>query len=110
MFFSIIIIVTIRLVVTHRVLNLFNILSFTVFSLILYYGYNWLSNYLPFSKTYLTSEQLHESPIFYLTIFLCCGFVYVSDLFYETILVNLVGSPSQYMRRVVNQRGELPGK
>jgi hypothetical protein len=91
-----------------KLYNIFTFLSFTVFSLLLYYGYSWLSNYLSFSKTYLVNVQLHESPLFYLTIFLCSGFILVTDLFIETIAVNLMGSPIQYMRRVVNAYRELP--
>lgn len=108
LFFSIIIVVTIRLCVTARLFNILHLVSILLLSLLLYYAYSWFSNYFTYSKTYLTSEQLHESPIFYLTVFLCSGLILITDLFYETILVNLLGSPSMYMRKVVNQRGELP--
>lgn len=108
MFFSIIIAVTIRLCVTQKLFNIFNFISFILLSLILYYAYFWLSNYLSFSKTYLIAEQMHESPIFYLTVILCSGFILVTDLLIETIAVNLMGSPLHYMRRAVNQYNELP--
>lgn len=51
---------------------------------------------------------MHESPIFYLTVILCSGFILVTDLLIETIAVNLMGSPLHYMRRAVNQYNELP--
>jgi len=108
MFFSIILAINIRLMVTQRLINLFNFISVTCFSLLLYYAYNWGSNYTSISKTYLTSEQLHVSPIFYFTIFLCSGLIFLLDLFYETILVNLMQSPSQYMRKAVNDNKILP--
>ena len=108
MFFSIILSVSIRLVVTQRLHNMFNMLSVTFFSILLYYIYSWLSNLTSFSKTYLTSEQLHTSPLFYLTIFLCAGFIFILDLFYESIIVNLLGSPSEYMRKAVNSNKGLP--
>ena len=108
MFFSIILAVTIRLCVTQRLFNIFHFICIIFLSLLLYYGYNWLSNYFSFSKTYLTSVQLHTSPQFYLTIFLCAGFILVCELFIETIFVNLWGSPSEYMRKVVNDYKHLP--
>lgn len=94
--------------VTQRLVNLFNFIGVTCFSLLLYYAYNWGSNYISISKTYLTSEQLHVSPIFYLTIFLCSVLILVLDLFYESILVNLMQSPSQFMRKAVNDNKQLP--
>ncbi|CAI2359865.1 unnamed protein product [Moneuplotes crassus] len=107
MFFSVILGVSIRLMITQRLHNVFNILSISLLSIMLYYTYSWVSNLTSFSKTYLTSEQLHTSPLFYLTIFLCAGLICILDLFQQSILVNLVGSPSEYMRKVANNHKDF---
>lgn len=88
--------------VTGRLFNVINFIAIFLLSLGLYYGYSWVSNYLNFSKTLLTSEELHESPIFYLTVFMCSGTVLIFELFVETIRVNLRGSPTQLARKEVN--------
>lgn len=108
MFFSIIVIVTAKLCISERLFNIFSILSLTAFSVMLYYIYNWVSNYLTFSKTYLTAEQLHVTPIFYLTILLCAGIALVVDLAIETIKIEFLGLPSEYMRTMLNKHKELP--
>ena len=102
MFFSVMIVVTIKLMSTGRLFNIINFIAIFLLSLSLYYGYSWISNYMNFSKTLLTSEELHESPIFYLTIFLCSGTVLVFELFVETIRVNLMGSPAELTRKEIN--------
>ena len=108
MFFSVMWAVTIRIMVTGRLFNLINIFAIIALSLLLYYGYSWISNYMNFSKTLLTSEELHVSPIFYLTIFMCCGSILVFELIIETIRVNMMGSPIQFARKVINSFKEIP--
>ena len=108
MFFSVMIIITIKIMATGRLFNIFNFIAIFLLSLALYYGYSWVSNYLNFSKTLLTSEQLHESPIFYLTIFLCCGTVLIFELLIETVRVNLMGGPAEYARKEINWNKIIP--
>lgn len=69
-FTSVIIIVNLRLMLTHRWLTLLNLLTILILSVCLFYVYTWFSNYMDYSYTYQTSKMLHETPLFYLTVFL----------------------------------------
>ena len=108
MFFSIILIVTFRLCITERLFNLFNILSITVLNLLTYYIYFWFSNFFTFSKTYLVGEQLHQTPIFCLVVFLCTGLAVSIDLAIETIKLEFLGLPSEYMRATLSKYKQIP--
>ena len=76
--------------------------------MLLYYVYSWISNYLSYSKTYMTSGMLHQSPLFYLSVFLCVGVALVVDLFVETIKQNLLGRPSSFVRKELGKDGTMP--
>lgn len=67
-FTSVILAVNIRIILTHRWMNYLNILAIFVLSLLLYYVYTWIANYMSYSKTYLSSETMHTSPLFYLSV------------------------------------------
>jgi len=41
----------------------------------------------------MTSEMLHTTPLFYMTVFLCVAFSFAIDLLVETIKVNLLRKP-----------------
>jgi len=76
----------------------------------LFYAYQWYGNFvyqLQTHKTYLSSETIHRSPLFYLVIFGCASSAFIIDLFIETIKVNLLGRPTQYIRAKINKGKEI---
>lgn len=100
-FTAIIVIVNMRLMVTSRWFNGFNLACIFLLSMLLYYAYTWVADSLSYSKTYKTSQTLHESPLFYLVVLLCAGAAFAVDLLFETVKVNLLGRPSAFLRRLV---------
>lgn len=106
-FTSIIIIVNMRLLITHRWLNFFNLLAIFVLSILLYYAYTWVANYMTYSYTYHTSVILHSTPLFYLSVLLCVGVAVGVDLFIETVKVNLLGRPTTFIRKEINDNGSV---
>ena len=107
MFTWIILIANERIMVTSRWFNWMNFLCIFVLSILLYYSYTWVSNYLSYSKTYVTSVVMHQSPIFYLNVLFSVGTCFILDMFVETIKVNLLGRPSAYVRKLVANKGEI---
>lgn len=107
LFTSIILTVNVRIIVTHRLINLINFISIFGLSILLFYLYHWISNYATFwtSKTYVTSEEIHKSPIYYLLIFGCTGTMFVIDLFVETIKVQLLDSPTNVRAQLNGSKG-----
>lgn len=106
-FTAIILIVNTRILITHRWMNFLNLLAIFGLSILLFYAYLWISNYMSYSYTYMTAQQLHSSPLFYLSVFLCVVVCLVIDLFIETIRINLLGRPTAYVRKQVNTNGNL---
>jgi steroid 5-alpha reductase family enzyme len=108
MFTSVIIVVNLRILITHRLLNILNLLAIFLMSLGLYYSYKWVAHSMNYNYTYMTIAALHSSPLYYLSIFLCTTIAYCIDICIETIKVNMLGRPSQYIRRIVNSYKDLP--
>lgn len=106
-FTAVIIIVNIRILVTHRWLNVLNLIAIFLLSMGLYYLYHWVANFMTYSKTYMTSQVLHESPLFYLSILLNVGICLLIDLAIETVRVNLLGRPTAFARIEVNNHGAI---
>ena len=53
-FHAIIIIVNIRLIAYSRLLNILNFVAIIFTSLLLFFLYGWISNFMWYSKTYMT--------------------------------------------------------
>lgn len=73
-------------------------------SLGVYYAFMWIVNGLSFSKTYASITLIHESPLYFLTIFLCVGLTFAVDLFLKGIEFNVNTSPSDYLRYLVSNK------
>jgi len=106
-FTSIIIIVNLKILITHRWLNIFNLLNIFVMSILLYYVYTWIANYIPFSRTYMTSEMLHSTPLFYLSVLFWVGIAFWIDYFVEAVKMHFLGRPTAFVRIEVNENGCL---
>jgi hypothetical protein len=58
---------------------------------------------MTFSKTYVTALELHITPHYYLTCFLCTGFCFIVDLFKTGFIFNFATSPANYLRSKISQ-------
>lgn len=67
----------------------------------------WVMNYMTFDKTYATVVMLHQTPIFYLTVFLCAGAAFCIDFFLAAIDFNLLTTPSDYLRKLVKNKQKI---
>jgi hypothetical protein len=90
-----------------RYYTIVNFIAIFVLSLGIYYAFMWIVNGLTFSKTYASITLIHESPLYFLTIFLCVGLTFVVDLFLKGIEFNMTTSPSDFLRKVVSRKEDI---
>jgi hypothetical protein len=74
---------------------------------LIYYAFVWICNYVYISKTYATVIEMHKSPQFYLTIFLCVGFCFMVDLFITSYKFNFFTTPTDFLRTIVAQKKKI---
>eukprot|EP01022_Parablepharisma_sp_SALTPOND_P033355 TRINITY_DN88560_c0_g1_i1.p1 TRINITY_DN88560_c0_g1~~TRINITY_DN88560_c0_g1_i1.p1 ORF type:complete len:1431 (-),score=165.41 TRINITY_DN88560_c0_g1_i1:96-4388(-) len=97
-FTAIIIIVNLKLYTIERFFNWVNIFSYLALSLGLYIAVQWISNYFNEFLVYNTIETLYESPLYYLTVLLCCALTFALDHFIEIWLFHVNMSPADFCR------------
>jgi len=97
-FTTIIIIVNIKLYTIQRFFTWLNVFSFFILSLGLYIAVQWISNYFSVFVIYKTVRSVYESPIYYLSILVCCAFVFVLDHFIQVWTFHINPTPSDFVR------------
>ena len=80
-----------------------NFIAIFLLSIAIYYAFVWIANLMSISKTYVTVLQLHNSPQFYLTVFLCVGTCFIVDLFITSFKFNFLTTPTDFLRTMVAQ-------
>ena len=101
-FTAVIIIVTLKLMVTERYFTWVNLVSIFVLSLGIYFCYIWASNFTGFSNTYETMQVLFSSSQYYLTIGLCVTLCYGIDIFIRSLEFEFKTTPTDFLRKCVN--------
>lgn len=96
-----------KLIVFTRFFTWFHLIGISFLSLGLYYAYMWVSNFLGFSYTYATIPELHETCLYYLTVFLCVGTTFIVDLFIASFKFTIFPSPSEYLRALINRKQDI---
>lgn len=96
-----------KLMVFIRFYTIFNFIAIFLFSLCIYFAYIWITNILSFSHTIYTINILHQSPLFYLTVFFCVGTTFAFDLFFTGLKFNLYTSPTDFLRKIVSRKLNL---
>lgn len=104
-FTCIIIVLNLRLIITSKALNAWNLVGIYVTSIGLYLTYAWFSNYMTYSLTYLSFEVIWSSPQFWLILIMSVGSCYITDRAVQTIVVNFTGRPDHYLRTIVATYG-----
>ncbi|CDW77273.1 phospholipid-translocating p-type flippase family [Stylonychia lemnae] len=100
-------IVTFRLMTTSRYFTWINLVSIYILSLGVYVAYMWGSNYTGFSNTYLSMVTIFQSPHYYLTVFLCVGFCYLTDLFIEAWKFEITTNPTDFLRKIISNGKDI---
>mmetsp|Transcript_17366 Transcript_17366/g.12362 ORF Transcript_17366/g.12362 Transcript_17366/m.12362 type:complete len:105 (+) Transcript_17366:1560-1874(+) len=104
MFTCIMIVITFKMVLYSRYFNYLNFLALLPLSFFLYYAYLWVSNYFSGFYTENIAVALHESAVFYLTVFFIVGFCYIIDLLIESIFFNFYTNPSDFLRKIISTK------
>lgn len=73
-------------------------------SILVYIGYMWASNWMPFSTVRHSVLTTHYSPLFWLTVLLCGGFAFCGDCLIEFIRITYYKSGSDYVREFVQKK------
>lgn len=90
-----------------RFFCILNIITFLVLSILVYFGYQWVSNYMSFSNTYLAIPVMYSSPLFYLTVLFCTGLCFIVDLFVTSFKFNFLTTPACFLRNVVSKKQDI---
>ena len=93
--------------VCTRYYTFWNFLAIFILSFGIYYAYMWIANWLTFDKTYASIIEMHKSPLFYLTIGLCCILCFSVDLFLNSFKFNFFPSPSDFLRDLIKNKLKL---
>lgn len=96
--------VTSHLVVWTRWWTWVSCIFYTVFSLFVYIGYVWFSDWWSFSMVTGTVIILHTSPVFFLTIFLITGALFLSDLAIEQLRIMFFKNGSDYVLEFMKRK------
>lgn len=87
-----------------RYYTVFNFIAIFALSLGIYYAFMWVAGNMTFFKTYASIAQIHDTPLYFLTIFLCVGLTFSVDLFLTGIKYNIYTSPSDFLRTIVSRK------
>jgi phospholipid-transporting ATPase len=94
-------VVTGKLVVWTRYWTVFSVLFLFFCSILVYIVYVWLSNYWSESRVQYTIIQIHQSPLFFLTVFLVGSSMFLVDYAFEFIRYNYYPTASDFLRDLV---------
>lgn len=94
-------VVTGKIIIWTRWWTKVSFFFYSVMSIMVYIGYMWLSNYMPFSLVRHSVLTMHFSPLFWLTVLLCGGFSFCGDCLIEYIRITYYKSASDYVREFV---------
>jgi magnesium-transporting ATPase (P-type) len=97
-FTSIIIMVNLKLFTTERNFNYLNVISFVILSIGFYIGIEWASDVMTSFNTDYTITILYRSPVYYLTILLCCCLEFTIDHFVQVYRFYISESPNDFCR------------
>ena len=90
-----------------RYYSYWNFIAIFLLSVGIYYAFVWIANIVWFSNTYVTVYQMHSSPLFYLTVFLIVGTLFVVDLFVTSFRFNFMTTPTDFLRTMVSQKKNI---
>ncbi len=88
---------------SERFYTYLNLCTIFILSVLIYYIFLWVCNYMTFDHTYMTAQELHISPHYYLIALLCTGLCFSVDLFVNGFKFNFFTSPTDYLRLKVGQ-------
>lgn len=80
-----------------------NFLFYSVFSVLVYYSYIWLSEYLSMTSQLFVAET-HKSPNAFMTILFCLLFCMMVNTVYEYLKIEWFKSASDWMRIFVHEK------
>lgn len=103
-FTALIMIVTAKLLVTHRYFHWLNAVAFFLITFLCYFSYVWISNFLTISQTYLAIENTFNSPLFYFILIFCFGTAFSFDFAFVTVSRVYRPSPSIYMTNIAKNK------
>ncbi len=103
-FSCIILIVNIRLMVYSRSLNIIHFLGIFLTSVLFFFVYGWVSNYVWYSKTYVSYEEIYASPNFYLAVFFTVGLVAIFDIGWVSVNLNIWPTCHDFLRLLAANR------
>ena len=84
-----------------RYYTFWNFFALFALSFGLYYAFMWICTVWSWSKTYGTIGEMHEAPLYYLTVLLNVGLCFCVALFQRSFNYNFRTSPSDFLREVV---------
>ena len=99
--------VNLNLIIRMKYITLLHALSFMIMSFGAYLGFMWFTNFVEFGWTHYSIEQVHSSPLFYLTITVTVGASFMLDLFLECASVLLKTSPTSMLRSIIRSRSSI---
>ena len=97
-------VVTGKLVIWTRYWTKVSVFFYTVMSILVYVAYVWFSNYWSGSMVIHSVIELHMSPLFWLTIILVGGGVFLGDLIIEHYRLETNPSGSDFCRLLAEEK------
>ena len=96
--------VTVKLCVYTRWWTKYHFIVLSMFSIGFYVIFLWISNHAPIDGQEDVVALLHNSPLFWLTVFLTGSICYIVDLLIEYYRFNINRNGSDYVRKLVDDK------
>eukprot|EP00826_Nyctotherus_ovalis_P004058 TRINITY_DN1083_c0_g3_i2.p1 TRINITY_DN1083_c0_g3~~TRINITY_DN1083_c0_g3_i2.p1 ORF type:complete len:518 (+),score=176.62 TRINITY_DN1083_c0_g3_i2:25-1554(+) len=93
-----VIVVTLKLFNYERFFNWVNLLGFAIFGFGLYILIQWISQFSSIFKVYRSIKTLYSSPIYYLSVLVCCCLIYAVDHFIAVWNFHVNATPNDFCR------------
>lgn len=101
-FTSMILVVTLKILMSSRNLTYMNIIAIFPASILVYIIYMWVSNTLGNTNMENVVMMAHRCPLFYLCIICSVGACMIVDASVESYIFVFKPTPSQFLRTLVN--------
>jgi phospholipid-transporting ATPase len=93
-----VIVVTLKLFNFERFFSWINIIGFAIFGFGLYIIVQWSSQFSSIFKVYRSIKTLYSSPVYYLSVLVCCCLIYSVDHFIAVWNFHVNATPNDFCR------------